>query len=349
MKMNVENDKKFALLIDADNISPKYIDIILTETVNYGVASIRRIYGDWTDNAKRSWKECLLLNSLTPVQQFSNTTGKNASDSAMIIDAMDILYSNHVDGFVIASSDSDFTALARRLKEDGKMVIGMGESKTPMPFIKVCDQFKTLDVLFESKRNEDKAAGESGENGDRKDRNAGGGRRSGARSGTKAAAEKDSDVQPITSLATIQKAVMEIIDEQTEEGDFLQMSKLSTSLQKRYPDFDYRVYQFSKFSQMLRSFSGIVLTMRGTEWVVGRKGTETLPSDVQRMVTEILDEQLKDGEWMAVGSVLDAIRQREPRFNYHNYGFAQFHKMLKSIPGLEFQQKNSQVRRKNAN
>ena len=80
MKMNVENDKKFALLIDADNISPKYIDIILTETVNYGVASIRRIYGDWTDNAKRSWKECLLLNSLTPVQQFSNTTGKNASD-----------------------------------------------------------------------------------------------------------------------------------------------------------------------------------------------------------------------------------------------------------------------------
>ena len=309
--MNMENDKKFALLIDADNISPKYIDIILTETVNYGIASIRRIYGDWTDNAKRSWKECLLLNSLTPVQQFSNTTGKNASDSAMIIDAMDILYSNHVDGFVIASSDSDFTALARRLKEDGKMVIGMGESKTPMPFIKVCDQFKTLDVLFESKRSEDKNNG-----------------------------------VPITSLATIQKAVMEIIDEQTEEGDFLQMSKLSTSLQKRYPDFDYRVYKFSKFSQMLKSFSDIELTMRGTEWVVGKKGAETVPADIQRTVLEIVAEKTKGGEWMAVGSLLNGIRQKYPKFDYHNYGFSHFHKMLKSFPGLEFQQKNSQVRKK---
>lgn len=311
--MNMENDKKFALLIDADNISPKYIDIILTETVNYGIASIRRIYGDWTDNAKRSWKECLLLNSLTPVQQFSNTTGKNASDSAMIIDAMDILYGNHVDGFVIASSDSDFTALARRLKEDGKMVIGMGESKTPMPFIKVCDQFKTLDVLFESKRNEDKNKG-----------------------------------VPITSIATIQKAVMEIIDEQTEEGDFLQMSKLSTSLQKRYPDFDYRVYKFSKFSQMLKSFSDIELTMRGTEWVVGKKGAETVPADIQRTVLEMVEEKTKDGEWMAVGSLLNGIRQKYPKFNYHNYGFSQFHKMLKSFHELEFKQKNSQVRKKHS-
>ena len=148
----METDKRFALLIDADNISPKYIDIILTETVNYGIASVRRIYGDWTDTAKHSWKDCLLRNSLTPVQQYSYTSGKNASDSAMIIDAMDILYGNHVDGFIIATSDSDFTTLARRLREDGKIVIGMGESKTPMAFIKACEQFKTLDVLYESEK-----------------------------------------------------------------------------------------------------------------------------------------------------------------------------------------------------
>ncbi|MCH5274915.1 MAG: NYN domain-containing protein [Lachnospiraceae bacterium] len=344
--MNMENDKKFALLIDADNISPKYIDIILTETVNYGIASIRRIYGDWTNNAKRSWKECLLLNSLTPVQQFSNTTGKNASDSAMIIDAMDILYSNHVDGFVIASSDSDFTALARRLKEDGKMVIGMGESKTPMPFIKVCDQFKTLDVLFESKSNEDKNKGENEDTSEKKSGNGTTAKKGGTKSAAKTAAEKSSDAQPITSLATIRKAVMEIIDEQTEEGDFLQMSKLSTSLQKRYPDFDYRVYKFSKFSQMLKSFSDIELTMRGTEWVVGKKGAETVPADIQRTVLEMVGEKTKNGEWMAVGSLLNGIRQKYPKFDYHNYGFSHFHKMLKSFPGLEFQQKNSQVRKK---
>ena len=150
----MENDRRFALLIDADNISPKYIDIILTETVNYGIASVRRIYGDWTNNSKQSWKDCLLRKSLTPVQQYSYTTGKNSSDSAMIIDAMDILYGNHVDGFIIATSDSDFTTLARRLREDGKMVIGMGESKTPMAFIKACEQFKTLDVLYESYKGE---------------------------------------------------------------------------------------------------------------------------------------------------------------------------------------------------
>lgn len=342
--MSMENDKKFALLIDADNISPKYIDIILTETVNYGIASIRRIYGDWTDNAKRSWKECLLLNSLTPVQQFSNTTGKNASDSAMIIDAMDILYGNHVDGFVIASSDSDFTALARRLKEDGKMVIGMGESKTPMPFIKVCDQFKTLDVLFESKSNEDKSKGESEETSEKTGGSGTTAKKGGTKSAAKTAAEKSSDAQPITSLATIRKAVMEIIDEQTEEGDFLQMSKLSTSLQKRYPDFDYRVYKFSKFSQMLKSFSDIELTMRGTEWVVGKKGTEAVPADIERLVMEMVEEKTGDGEWMSVGGLLDGIKQKYPKFNYHSYGFSQFHKMLKSFHGLEFKQKNSQVR-----
>ena len=146
----METEKKYALLIDADNVSPKYMDLVLRETKTLGDVSIRRIYGDWTEIGKHSWKECLLENSLTPIQQYSYTTGKNASDSAMIIDAMDILYTREIDGFVIVSSDSDFTKLAMRLRESGKYVVGMGESKTPSPFVKTCERFRTRDILMRS-------------------------------------------------------------------------------------------------------------------------------------------------------------------------------------------------------
>ena len=121
----------YALLIDADNVSAKYIKPILTELSKYGIITYKRIYGDWTSTQHSSWKDELLTNSITPIQQFSYTQGKNSTDSAMIIDAMDILYTNDVDGFCIVSSDSDFTRLVSRLRESGKMVIGMGENKTP--------------------------------------------------------------------------------------------------------------------------------------------------------------------------------------------------------------------------
>lgn len=152
----MEEEKRLALLIDADNVSPKYIGVIMKEAQGYGNVTIRRIYGDWTEDSKASWRSVLLENSLSPIQQYSYTTGKNSSDSAMIIDAMDILYTSPVDGFIIVSSDSDFTKLAMRLRESGKSIIGMGESKTPVPFRKACEQFKILDVLYRTKEGEHK-------------------------------------------------------------------------------------------------------------------------------------------------------------------------------------------------
>ena len=128
-------EKRFAVLIDADNVSAKYIKYILDEITNYGVATYKRIYGDWTKTNTSSWKDVLLENSVTPIQQYGYTVGKNATDSAMIIDAMDILYSGNVEGFCIVSSDSDFTKLSSRLRESGMLVVGMGEKKTPKPFI----------------------------------------------------------------------------------------------------------------------------------------------------------------------------------------------------------------------
>ena len=126
-----QNERRFAVLIDADNVSPKYIKYILDEVSDIGIATYKRIYGDWTDNEKRAWKNVLLDWSVNPIQQYSYTTGKNATDSAMIIDAMDILYSGNVDGFCLVSSDSDFTKLAQRLREAGMFVMGIGEQKTP--------------------------------------------------------------------------------------------------------------------------------------------------------------------------------------------------------------------------
>ena len=142
-----EKEKMFAVLIDSDNVSPKYIKYIFDEISNYGIATYKRIYGDWTSNSKGNRKNIALENSIMPIQQYSYTTGKNATDSSMIIDAMDILYSNHVDGFCLVSSDSDFTRLAARLRESGMMVIGMGEKKTPKPFSSACNIFKYLESL----------------------------------------------------------------------------------------------------------------------------------------------------------------------------------------------------------
>lgn len=138
-------DKRLAILIDADNVSPKCIQFILEEAVNHGIPTYKRIYGDWTQPNLGQWKEVLLQYSITPMQQYSYTTGKNSTDSALIIDAMDILYSQNVDGFCIVSSDSDFTKLAARLRESGMYVVGMGEKKTPKPFISACERFKYLE------------------------------------------------------------------------------------------------------------------------------------------------------------------------------------------------------------
>lgn len=145
--MREKNDWNLAVLIDADNIPYANIKGMLDEIAKYGVPSIKRIYGDWTNTGVSGWKSSLLQHAITPIQQYGYTKGKNATDSAMIIDAMDILHNQDVDGFCLVSSDSDFTRLAIRLRESGKLVIGIGEKKTPQPFIVACDKFIYIEIL----------------------------------------------------------------------------------------------------------------------------------------------------------------------------------------------------------
>ena len=239
-------ERKYALLIDADNVSPKYLSIILDEAKSYGIVSIRRIYGDWTDASKRSWKNRLVENSLIPIQQYSYTTGKNSSDSAMIIDAMDILYTASVDGFFIVSSDSDFTRLAMRLREAGKFVIGMGESKTPESFVKSVGEFKTLDVLFQNTLSAEEQEEEIVSSGN----------------GTAVSTPQTDDAKPITSLKKIRKSVVSIIEKNSDDEGKMMLSDLGRLLTNRYPDFDARNYgKYHKFSEFVRSLKECHISM----------------------------------------------------------------------------------------
>ena len=222
--MDNNNDKMIAVLIDADNVSEKYIKYILDEISNHGTPTIKRIYGDWTKSQMTSWKGVLLENSITPIQQYSYTSGKNATDAALIIDAMDILYADSVEGFCIVSSDSDFTRLAARLREAGKYVLGMGEKKTPTPFISACEQFKYLEVL----------AGESD-------------------SAKEQEASKPHTKANMANRAKITKAIAAIVNESSDDDGWAYLGEVGKRLNKRFPDFDTRNYGYNKLTPFVAS------------------------------------------------------------------------------------------------
>ena len=222
-------DKRFALLIDADNVSSKYIKPILDELSKYGTITYKRIYGDWTSTLHAKWKDALLDNSITPIQQFSYTVGKNATDSAMIIDAMDILYTNSVEGFCLVSSDSDFTRLASRIRESGLTVIGMGEKKTPTPFRKACDIFTTLELLIGEARR-DKASGSSSS----------------------------------LTIEEVERAVVDIITDNQNNGKLTGLGEVGSRLLKRYPDFDVRSFGTNLLSKLLGEFKSVTIRKDGS-------------------------------------------------------------------------------------
>jgi len=262
------DEKRFAVLIDADNVSAKYIKYILDEISNYGVATYKRIYGDWTKTNTSSWKDVLLENSVTPIQQYGYTVGKNATDSAMIIDAMDILYSGNVEGFCIVSSDSDFTKLSSRLRESGMLVVGMGEKKTPKPFIASCNQFKYLDVLAES----EKKSLEEDEKQIKIDLHSTQNKNEieSENSNIKlikstASQDKSDNVKNMTDLSTIKMAIIKMMNEIDVEDQSMNMGELGNRLARRYPDFDVRNYGDTKLSKFLKKFDFLEIHTKGQE------------------------------------------------------------------------------------
>ena len=244
-----ENVQRLAVLIDADNAPRTALKAIMAEIAVYGTPTIKRIYGDWTAPNMGTWKPLLLENAITPIQQYSYTTGKNSTDSAMIIDAMDLLYNNQCEGFVLVSSDSDFTRLATRLREAGKNVIGMGERKTPEPFIVACDKFIYIEVI----RNAAATGAVADEAWD-------------VNKPSQKPRRREADTS-VTAQGVPQSVVDLIADSLSmiaDEDGFAFMGELGNLLLRKQPDFDPRNYGFQKLTQLVKSLDRFEIDARPT-------------------------------------------------------------------------------------
>ena len=302
--MTKENNK-IALLIDADNTSAKYIKTIIDElTLNYGVLSLKRVYGDWTNECLKPWKSVMLEYSLTPMQQFSYTSGKNSTDSAMIIDAMDILYTKEIDTFCLATSDSDFTKIASRLRESGKLVVGMGRSQTPKAFISACNEFKYLDVI------------ESKGDGD-------------------AAVESDNEVgsvsgSNITPLKDIEEFAFDIIN--STDTHTIQLGRVKQILLSQFSDFDERNYGFTKFSTFINSFNEF--TVRGNDVKI----TESSNPDTDRIRAFVVNtlESVKSATSV---ELQNRIAKQFKNFRLKSHGYSNMKSFLNSIDKIRLDNK----------
>lgn len=317
------DEKRFAVLIDADNIAPKYVESILNEIVDKGTLTYKRVYCDWTGNGASGWKKVMLKYSLTPIQQYSYTYGKNATDSSMIIDAMDILYSGEVDGFALCSSDSDFTRLAARLREAGKIVIGLGESKTPAPFCAACNEFKFLDRIIDEDDDKEQAEDKK-TNKSKTDATKASGKTS-----AKPKKEEESSITPLDKIAV---ALKDIILANGNESNGIDMGELGSRLQKRYPDFDTRNYGYSKFSIFLKKFDFLTMEHIGTSITVSLSVQEA-DAGIESKIVEMVKSHGDKG--INLGSLSSDIKNEYPEFNIKELGFSKFEQFIRSIDELE--------------
>lgn len=298
---NEEANRVFALLIDGDNVSPKYVSGIIEElTQKYGSLSYRRIYGDFTDNTKKGWKEVLLDNSIMPIQQYANTAGKNSSDSALIIDAMDILYTGRVNGFCIVSSDGDFTRLATRLRESQMYVIVMGEEKTPRSIRMACDKFIALENLLDI------------DDSDKKN---------------KSGSRKTLEVLPKSFVV---KLISDIISDNDNNGRQTHLGELGSKINARYPDFDTRDYGYSSLSKFVEETAPFKLRKAGNAYYVSLESAITHDDVYAYAVSEISSFGAKG---MDISELSNRLHAKFSSFSPKTYGYSQFQKFVNAIPG----------------
>ena len=309
----IEDKKQFAVLIDADNISAKYAGSIFNEIENYGYASFRRIYGNWSTKGN-GWKEEILLeNSITPVQQFAYTSGKNATDMAMVIDAMDILYSGKVDGFCLVTSDSDFTRLAMRLREENMYVIGMGESKTPMALTKACNKFIHLNLINKQVNDVENASAPTT-----------------IRKGSKAVEEEHGS--GVTPLPQIEEAIISFINDNENKGKITYLGEIGSRLNDKFTDFDVRNYGYTKLVVFLQdTCPRLYLYKIDSAYAVGLGGH----LDRQKLEKEIL-VFIRDngGQIENLSMVYEEIHKKHPAFDLKDYGYSRLSSFLRSIRQL---------------
>ncbi len=312
-------DKRYAVLIDSDNISSKYITSILDEMTKYGVVTYKRIYGDWTTTQSTKWKKELMENSITPIQQFRNTVGKNATDSTLIIDAMDILYTDNVDGFCIVSSDGDFTRLASRLRESGMHVIGMGENKTPRSFRAACTVFTDLELLLDQSEDETISSGK--------------------RLGL---TKKKKTAENVIDQKVIINSIIEIITENDNKGRVTGLGEIGSRLQKKYSDFDVRNYGYSSLSTFIDETDGFDLTKTNSTVLVAIHEDRDMRA---RVISFAVDAVRASGDHgIELGFLGQKIHSEFPAFNVKEFGYSTLSKFILGIKSLRIENDGSRMR-----
>lgn len=306
----ITGKKRVAVLIDSDNISADYASSIFEELENYGYASYRRIYGNWSKGS--GWKEGILLeNSITPIQQFNYTTGKNSTDMAMVIDAMDILYSGKVDAFCLVTSDSDFTRLAMRLREANMYVIGMGESKTPMSLTKACNKFIYLNLINKNETEKTDAI----------------------TSVQKIEEENEKEkADVITSVQEIEEAVISFVNDNENKGKTTYLGEIGSKLNSKYTDFDVRNYGYTKLVVFLEDkCTRLRITKEANSYVV--EVNEQV--DKKQITDEIVSLIRKNkGEVNNLSVIQNELVKKHGKFDIKDYGYSRFSSFLRSIDDI---------------
>lgn len=297
-------ERKYALLIDAENTSSKYVDVIISELKKYGIITYQRMYGDFTNPDLSSWNKKALKYAIVPIQQSRYSTAKNAADIMLVIDAMDILYKGSIDGFCIVTSDSDFTRLVSRLREEGKSVIGMGKSDASKTFIAVCDEYKFLDKIVDDESKGDRPA-----------------------------VEKDS----ITPIGEIKSAINNLLQECENNGEPANLGMVKSNLQRLYPDFDERNYGYNSMMKFITEATKFRIAKQGTTILVVRGGQGVpvnMETNVQQFIIRRAEQHIK------LEILGQQLHEHFPDFKYKDYGYARLSRYVSSIEGVQIDGNN---------
>lgn len=301
---------QFAVLIDADNISSKYVATIFEELEKYGLSTYRRIYGNWSKS--NGWNEGLLLEySIMPVQQFSYTTGKNATDMAMVIDAMDILYKNKIQGFCLVTSDSDFTRLAMRLREENMFVLGMGESKTPLALTRACNRFIHLNLVAEQNK---------------------------ALEGSEAA--DGAEEQNVTSIAEIRQAILAMMSENG--GKHVDLAQIGNRLNDKFSDFDVRNYGYSKLSTMVDQEIPDLAVRKGNNQHFVERRSNLTKAELEKEICNMIKKN--GGVIDNLSTLNDELHKKYRQLDFKQFGYSRISSFLRSMKSVSVHENQVSLR-----
>lgn len=300
---------RLALLIDAENTSVRYADAIIRELKKYGVITYQRMYGDFTNPGLATWNKKALNAAIVQIQQPRYSTSKNAADIMLVIDAMDILYQDKIDGFCIVTSDSDFTRLVNRIREEGKIVIGMGKSDASMTFIAACNEYKFLDKIADDDVPEELVK--------------------------EKADEKKSD--SITPLSEIKAAIDNLIQQSENNGEYANLGSVKSTLQRLYPDFDERNYGYNAMLKFITEATKFEIVKKGSTILIARS-KEDSRDDAEAVVRQYIIDKAKNT--IDLGTLGTQLHEKFPDFKYKDYGYSRLSKYLSSIAEISVNNRN---------